>query len=79
MADNMFDSLPPADVYVLKHIIHDWDDERCVRLLENCPRSMRSNGRVICVDAVLPAMGNTSGTPAKLLDLHMLVFIPGRE
>ncbi|MDQ6701102.1 MAG: acetylserotonin O-methyltransferase [Acidobacteriota bacterium] len=76
---NMFDSVPPADVYMLKHIIHDWDDDNCIRLLSNCRRSMRGDGRVICVDAVLPPMGNTGGTPAKLLDLQMLVFIPGRE
>jgi ubiquinone/menaquinone biosynthesis C-methylase UbiE len=76
---DMFESVPPADVYIMKHIIHDWEDERCVRLLQNCGRSMRSNGRVICVDAVLPPMGNPAGTPAKLLDINMLIFITGKE
>lgn len=76
---DMFDSVPPADVYIMKHIIHDWEDERCIRLLENCRRSMQGDGRVICVDSVLPPMGNVAGTSAKLLDINMLVFIPGRE
>jgi hypothetical protein len=40
---------------------------------------MEGSGRVICVDAVLPPMGDTSGTAAKLLDLDMMVFIPGKE
>jgi SAM-dependent methyltransferase len=76
---DMFESVPPADVYVMKHIIHDWDDERCVRLLRNCHQSLQGDGRVICVDAILPPMGDTSGTPAKLLDLNMMVLIPGKE
>ena len=76
---DMFDSVPRADAYILKHIIHDWDDARCIRLLQNCHRSMEENGRVICVDVVLPPMGDTSGTAGKLLDIDMMVFIPGKE
>lgn len=76
---DMFESVPPADVYVMKHVIHDWDDERCIRVLRNCHQSMKGEGRVICVDAVLPPMGDTSGTPAKLLDVNMMVFVPGKE
>jgi hypothetical protein len=76
---DMFESVPAADVYIMKHIIHDWEDEKCVRLLDNCRRSMKGDGRVICVDSVLPPMGDTAGTPAKLLDILMLVFITGRE
>ena len=40
---------------------------------------MEGDGSVICVDAVLPPMGNVGGTPAKLMDVNMLVFIPGKE
>jgi hypothetical protein len=76
---DMFDSVPPANVYIMKHIIHDWEDEKCIRLLENCRRSMLGDGRVICVDSVLPPMGNVAGTPAKLLDINMLIFIEGKE
>jgi len=76
---DMFESVPAADVYILKHIIHDWEDEKCIRLLDNCRRSMPGDGRVICVDAVLPPMGNTDGMPAKLLDIVMLTHITGKE
>jgi ubiquinone/menaquinone biosynthesis C-methylase UbiE len=79
VAGDMFDSVPAANVYIMKHIIHDWEDEKCIRLLQNCHHSMRGDGRVICVDSVLPPMGNVVGTPAKLLDINMLVFIGGRE
>ncbi len=76
---DMFAQVPPADAYVIKHIIHDWDDERCVKLLQNCARALNKDGRVHCVDSVLPPMGNTTGTAAKLLDLDMMVFVPGKE
>lgn len=76
---NMFESVPPADAYVMKHIIHDWDDERCLQLLRNCHRSMSGAGRVISVDSVLSPFGDTSGTAAKFLDLLMMANIRGKE
>jgi ubiquinone/menaquinone biosynthesis C-methylase UbiE len=76
---DMFESVPPANVYIMKNIIHDWEDEKCIRLLENCHRSMQEDGRIICVDSVIPPMGNAAGTVAKLSDIGMLVFINGRE
>jgi ubiquinone/menaquinone biosynthesis C-methylase UbiE len=76
---DMFLSVPPADAYVLKHIIHDWDDKHCVQLLQNCHKSLEDNGRLICVDSVLPPMGDTGGTPAKFLDILMMLAIRGKE
>ena len=79
MGQSIFESVPAADVYIMKHIIHDWDDEHCLQLLRNCHASMEGPGRVICVDAVLPPMGDVSGTSAKLLDLLMMGGIRGKE
>jgi hypothetical protein len=79
VGQNIFERVPPADAYILKHIIHDWDDEHCVRLLRNCHQSMQGSGRLICVDAVLPPMGDPSGTSAKFLDLLMMAAIRGKE
>ncbi len=76
---DMFSSVPPADAYVVKHIIHDWDDSSCIRLLENCRSQMQGDGRIFCVDAVLPPMGDTRGVAAKLLDLNMMVAVTGKE
>ena len=76
---DMFESVPRADAYILKHIIHDWDDEHSLRLLRNCHDSMESSGRLVCVDTVVPPMGNTGATPAKLLDILMLLAIGGKE
>jgi SAM-dependent methyltransferase len=79
MGGDMFESVPPADVYIMKHIIHDWDDVRCIRLLQNCCRSMTGDGQVVCVDAVLPPLGDTGLLSAKLLDVNMMVLVPGKE
>lgn len=76
---DMFESVPAADAYVIKHIIHDWEDERCIRLLKNCRASMQGNGRVFCIDSVVPPLGDTSGVTAKLLDMVMMTFITGKE
>ena len=76
---DMFESAPAADAYILKHIIHDWDDDHCLRLLRNCHQSMDGDGRLICVDSVLPPMGDTGATAAKLLDLLMMLAIRGKE
>jgi len=76
---DMFKSIPAGDCYIMKHIIHDWDDAHCHTLLTNCHRSLEANGRLICVDSVIPAMGDTSGTAAKFLDLLMMAGIRGKE
>jgi len=76
---NMFDDVPSGNVYILKHIIHDWDDESCLKLLKLCHARMEGDGRIICVDAVLPPLGDVSNKVAKFLDINMLVLISGKE
>jgi hypothetical protein len=66
-----------ADAYIMKHIIHDWDDERALVILQNIKRAMRSDGRVLLVEAVVTA-GNEPDL-AKLLDIEMLVSPGGKE
>jgi SAM-dependent methyltransferase len=49
-----------GDAYLLRHIIHDWDDDRSVRILRNCPRALRPGGRVLVVEGVVPAGNDPS-------------------
>ncbi len=79
VSGDFFESVPEGgDAYLMKHIIHDWDDERAIQILKNCHRAMRSGGKVLIVDAVIPP-GNAAHF-GKLLDLEMLVLTPrGRE
>jgi hypothetical protein len=74
---DFFESVPQADIHILKQIIHDWDDEQSVCILSNCSRALRSKGRVALVERVLPNDGRPSFAP--LADLNMLVLLPGRE
>jgi hypothetical protein len=79
VSGDFFTSVPDgADAYIMKHIIHDWDDERAAQILRTCHRAMPSGARLLLVDVVIPT-GN--GLPyGKLLDLEMLVMTPrGRE
>ena len=75
---DMFDSVPVGgDAYQLKWILHDWDDEHCVRILRNIRRAMTPGGRVLVIESVVPE-GNEPSF-AKLMDLNMLVMTGGRE
>jgi ubiquinone/menaquinone biosynthesis C-methylase UbiE len=78
VAGDFFHSVPlDGDAYVLKWIIHDWNDEHCVTILKNIRRSIARNGVVLIVDAVIPN-GNEPFF-GKLMDLNMLVMTGGRE
>ncbi|KAJ7539261.1 hypothetical protein O6H91_11G083900 [Diphasiastrum complanatum] len=50
---DMFQSVPSADAIIMKWIMHDWDDERCTKILRNCYRALPEKGKVIIIDVVL--------------------------
>ena len=55
VSGDFFTSVPSgADAYIMKHIVHDWDDERASQLLRNCCRAMRSGAKLLVVDVVIP-------------------------
>ena len=66
-----------GDAYILKHIIHDWNDEECTTILKHCHSGMASGGKVLIVEMVIPAPNVPS--ISKFLDLQMLLFLTGRE
>ena len=67
---DFFEALPPADAYIAKHIVHDWDDAHAARILRSATRGLAPGGRVLIVDTVIEP-GNAPSM-AKLLDLEML-------
>ena len=78
VSGDFFAAVPPGgDFYVLRHILHDWDDERSVAILRTCAQAMPQHGKVLVVEAIV-ASGN-EGSQTKLLDLQMLVMNGGRE
>ena len=75
---DFFTSVPAGgDGYIMKHIIHDWNDEQCIAILENCRKAMADGGKVLVVEMVVPEGNEPS--PAKFLDLQMLQYLPGCE
>jgi SAM-dependent methyltransferase len=76
---NFFNSVPGSgDLYILKNIIHNWGDEMSVKLLNNICRVMKSNGRLLIIEMVVPS-GNESSL-AKLLDIQMMATMAeGKE
>lgn len=78
VAGDFFHSVPEGgDAYILKHVLHDWDDERCVTILKNCRVAIANEGRLLVVE-ILIASGNEPDY-GKYLDLNMLVLTKGRE
>jgi O-methyltransferase domain len=66
-----------GDIYLLRKVIHDWDDEQARAILRTCRSAMCEGSRLLLIEMVVPA-GNTPAY-AKLLDLLMLVYAGGRE
>ena len=66
-----------ADLYTMKFIIHDWDDQRCIKILQNIRKGIAPGGKLLIFDTVIPE-GNTPHF-GKLFDLNMLVMTGGRE
>jgi O-methyltransferase domain/Dimerisation domain len=77
IGSSFFESVPGgADAYLLRHIIHDWDEEKSTRILQNIHRTIGKDGRLLVAESIIPP-GNEPYF-GKLLDLAMLV-IPGGE
>ncbi|MCC3331509.1 methyltransferase [Nocardia abscessus] len=79
-AGDFFAAVPDGgDAYVLKNILHDWDDERCVTILGRCRKAIPDHGRLLIVESVLPEMVDTSNPAPYLTDISMLVNMGGQE
>jgi hypothetical protein len=78
-AGSFFDRVPEGcDAYLLKNILHDWDDERSLAILRNCRQAMRAGSRLLVVEALVETFSTTGMGP--LTDLQMMVACcEGRE
>lgn len=73
---SFFEQVPAGcDAYVLKHVLHDWDDDAAVRILRLVEQQLPPNGRVLVCEMVV---GDERGpSPAELLDIEMLAMTAG--
>jgi O-methyltransferase domain/Dimerisation domain len=78
LGGNFFETIPSgADGYILKRVIHDWDDETALKILANCRRAIDQEGTLLLVEwALKPPNEPDLG---KFTDLNMLVLLGGRE
>ena len=79
---SFFEAIPEgADTYLLKYILHDWDDGRAAEILAVCRRAMRPGARLIVIDHVLPARAVNAPRESRVLtiDMQMHVLFGSRE
>jgi hypothetical protein len=75
---NFFESIPSgADAYLLKHTLHNWSDEDCLRILKNIYAVAEPGTKLLVIDAVIGARNEHDF--AKILDIQMLVHFRGKE
>jgi hypothetical protein len=75
---SFFESVPSGgDIYILSHIIHDWNEDQCLTILGNCRKAMKPDSKLLIVEFVLPE-GNTPHL-GKFLDMVMLTLPGGEE
>ena len=78
VAGDFFESVPAGgELYLLKHIIHDWDDNRARTILSNVSEAMAPGATVAVVELLIPDDGTPS--PSVLMDINMLVMLSGKE
>ena len=79
---DFFEAVPKGgDAYLLKHVIHDWNDEQATRILENCRRAMPRGGKLLIVEGLYPPRIDQSleSRGATSNDVNMLVVAGGRQ
>lgn len=78
VAGDFFVSVPAgADSYVLKSILHNWDDQHAIKILQNCYRAMAGAGRLLVLDSVVSP--DNASRRSSFFDLAMLVLFSGRS
>jgi len=82
VAGSFFESVPDGgDLYLLKSVLHNWDDARCVQILARCRAAMARGARVLVIERVMADRIGTSARDRAVArsDLNMLVALSGRE
>ena len=78
VSGNFFESAPSgADAYSMRHILHDWSDEHCIRILGQIRKVIPSAGRLLIIETVVPEGNDPS--PSKLFDMFMMLLPDGME
>ncbi|MGP3755687.1 methyltransferase [Streptomyces sp. IBSNAI001] len=74
---DFLDEVPSGDLLLLKFVLHDWDDDTCVRILRNCRDALEPGGRLLVMELLVDKVGTPGLEP--LMDLNMMALSTGRE
>lgn len=74
---DFFKEMPQGDLYLLKYILHDWNDAECLEILRNCRSAAQPGARIAVVELLVGPVGEPGLAP--LMDMNMLVMMTGRE
>jgi hypothetical protein len=79
VAGDFFLEVPAADLYLLKMILHDWDDDRATAILRNCRAAVNEGGRALVVETVIGEIGAPESAFSTIIDMIMLCITGGTE
>jgi hypothetical protein len=74
---NFFEAVPAGDLYLLKMVLHDWDDADCVAILKQVRAAIRPQGRIAVIEFLLPEVPAPTGV--HVMDVAMMIWATGRE
>jgi len=78
-AGDFFQRIPAgADIYLLKSVLHDWDDARCCKILQCCREAMKQTSRLLVIERQNPQHAADDAATV-MMDLHMMAVQGGRE
>ncbi|PIF46129.1 O-methyltransferase [Chryseobacterium sp. 52] len=77
---SFFEEIPAgADLYTAKWVIHDWNDEESVKILNNIRQAMPNGGKLLIIDSVIPDNSQNKPHAGKLLDINIMALTTGKE
>ena len=77
LGGDFFKRVPEGgDIYLLKNVLHNWDDSHCITILKNCRKVMHDNSRLLIIERIIPFRNERS--EATLFDINMLVVTGGQ-
>lgn len=82
VSGSFFESIPAGhDAYMLKNIVHDWNDEKAAMILRTCREAMKPDAQLLVIEQIVPARAEDSSLSRRLFmaDVQMMVLLGGRE
>lgn len=71
------DSLPESDAIIMSRVLHDWDDEKAIKILENAKKSLQPGGKLVLFEMIIPDLPETDF--GVTLNFNLLVMVGGKE